>query len=155
MDKDGVFFHNARKDRSFARFDGYKIKPHEIEQKIESNKYVKYARLVGYFDENKRGIMPICHIVLEDEYKDIDTKDIVSDIVHNTIIADSTMSSRQIPSKFRIREAMPLTKNSKVDFNALIKEGLNGDEINVDVEETNLTVEKINIYKNCKTLKLK
>lgn len=155
MDRDGVFFHNARKDRSFARFDGYKIKPHEIEQKIESNKYVKYARLVGYFDENKRGIMPICHIVLKDEYKDTDQKDIVSDIVHNTIIADSTMSSRQIPSKFRIREAMPLTKNSKVDFNALIKEGLNGDEINVDVEETNLTVEKINIYKNCKTLKLK
>ena len=155
MDRDGVFFHNARKDRSFARFDGYKIKPHEIEQKIEANKYVKYARLVGYFDENKRGIMPICQIVLEDEYKDSDYIDIVSDIVNNTIIADSTMSSRQIPSKFRIRETMPLTKNSKVNFNALIEEGLTGDEINVDVEETNLNVEKINIYKNCKTLKLK
>lgn len=155
MDRDGVFFHNARKDRSFARFDGYKIKPHEIEKKIEENKYVKYAKLVGYFDENKRGIMPICHIVLEEEYKDISQIDIVSDIVNNTIIADPTMSSRQIPSKFKIREFMPLTKNSKVNFNALIAEGLTGDEISVNVEETNLNVEKIEIYKNCKTLELK
>lgn len=155
MDKDGVFFHNARKDRSFARFDGYKVKPHEIETKIETNKYVKYARIVGYYDESKRGFMPMCHIVLEDEFLDMDPKDIVSDIVHNTIIADSTMSSRQIPAKFKIREAMPLTKNSKVDFNKLASEGLTGDEINVDVEETNLSVGKINIYKNYKTLKLK
>lgn len=155
MDKDGVFFHKARKDRSFARFDGYKIKPYEIESVIESNKYVKYAKLVGYFDDNRRGIMPICHIVLEDEYVNDDQIDIVNDIVYNTIIANPTMSSRQIPSKFRIREKMPLTKNSKVDFNLLTNEGLDGSEINVDVTETNLNVEDIKIYKDVKTLKLK
>lgn len=155
MDKDGVFFHKARKDRSFARFDGYKIKPYEIESVIESNKYVKYAKLVDYHDEDKRGIMPLCHIVLEEEYQNEEHTHIINDIVYNTIIANPTMSSRQIPSKFRIREKMPLTKNSKVDFNTLKKEGLDGSEINVDVIETNLNVADIKIYKNVKTLKLK
>ena len=56
------------------------------------------------------------------------------------------MSSRQIPSKFKIRSSMPLTKNNKVDFNALRQEELDGTEINVDVRETNLSVEDIDIY---------
>lgn len=155
MDRDGVFFHKARKDRSFVRFDGYKIKPYEIESVIESSKYVKYAKLVGYFDEKKRGIMPICHIVLEDEYQFEDQINIINDIVYNTIIANPTMSSRQIPSKFKIREKMPLTKNSKVDFNTLTNEGLDGSEITIDVMETNLNVEDIKIYKDIKQLKLK
>ena len=43
---------------------------------------------------------------------------------------------------------MPLSKNSKIDFNALAKEPLDGSEIHVDVKETNLSVETINIYKN-------
>ena len=120
-----------------------------------NNKYVKYAKLVEYHDEDKRGIMPICHIVLEEEYQNEEQINIINDIVYNTIIANPTMSSRQIPSKFRIREKMPLTKNSKVDFNALKKEGIDGTEINVDVLETNLNVGDIKIYKNVKTLKLK
>ena len=60
------------------------------------------------------------------------------------------MSSRQIPAKFKIRASMPLSKNSKIDFNALAKEPLDGSEISVDVKETNLTVENISIYKETK-----
>ena len=56
----------------------------------------------------------------------------------------------QIPE---IRESMPLTKNSKVDFNALKNEPLDGSEINVDVSETNLTVDHIEIYKDTKKSK--
>ena len=76
-------------------------------------------------------------------------------IVYNNIIGDSTMSSRQIPAKFKIRESMPLTKNSKVDFNALKNEPLDGSEINVDVSETNLTVDHIEIYKDTKKSKIR
>ena len=64
------------------------------------------------------------------------------------------MSSRQIPAKFKVRESLPLTKNSKVDFNALKNEELTGEEINVDVSETNLSVSNIDIYKcNSKLIK--
>ncbi len=158
MDRDGIFYHLGRKDRSFARFDGYKIKPYEIESIIESHPLVKQARVVEYYDENYRGIMPICHITLNNEnIENIDSIKLVNEIVYDYIIKNPTMSSRQIPSKFKIRENMPLTKNSKVDFNKLKNEPLDNTEINVSVEETNLSVGSINIsYANKeKVLKLK
>ena len=156
MDKNGVFYHEARKDRSFTRFDGYKIKPYEIESIIEKNDKVKYAKLVEYFDDRQRGIMPMCHLVLKNnDISEEEKIEVIKDIVYNNIIGDSTMSSRQIPAKFKIRESMPLTKNSKVDFNALKNESLDGSEINVDVSETNLTVDHIEIYKDTKKPKIR
>lgn len=148
MDSDGIFYHQARKDRSFARFDGYKVKPYEIEKEILKNDNVSKVCLVEYFDEGKRGNMPICHVVLNKKTTDEENIEIVREIVYNQIIGNHDMSSRQIPSKFKIRTELPLTKNSKVDFKSLIKEGIDGTEINVDVEETNLAVDKIEIYKN-------
>lgn len=153
MDRDGFFYHKDRKDRSFCRVDGYKVIPYKIEEPIESNQYVKYAKIVGYYDDNTKGLMPICHIVLKDEYEDVDSIEVVRDIVYNTIISNPDMSSRQIPAKFKIRKSLPLTKNNKVDFRALTAEEFDGTEINVDIEENNLTVGEIKIYKNCKTLK--
>ena len=100
--------------------------------------------------------MPICHIVLNDNNISEEEKvEVVRDIVYNQIIANPTMSSRQIPSKFKVRETMPITKNGKVDFNSLKNEGLDGNEINVDVSETNLTVDHIDIYKDKKNIKVK
>lgn len=148
IDRNGILYHKDRKDRSFARVDGYKIKPHEIEAEIEKNSHVKYVRITPYFDEARRGIMPICHLVLnESDLSDEEKIEIVKEIVYKQIIDNHDMSSRQIPAKFKIRENMPLSKNSKIDFNALAKEPLDGSEICVDVKETNLTVENINIYK--------
>lgn len=150
MNRDGIFTFDSRKDRSFTRFDGYKVKPYEIEKIIEENEKIKYCRIVQYYDDKQRGLMPIAHIVLNDNNlldKEESIK-LVEEIVYKQIIANPNMSSRQIPSKFRIRENMPLSKNSKVSFNDLINEGLTGDEINVDIEETNLTVGSINIYKS-------
>lgn len=156
MDRDGIFYHESRKDRSFTRFDGYKIKPYEIESIIEKNAMVKYAKLVEYFDDRQRGIMPICHLVLNDSnLSEEEQIEVVRDIVYNNIIGNSTMSSRQIPSKFKIRMEMPLTKNSKIDFNALKNEPLDGSEINVDVSETNLTVDHIQIYRGSRNIKIR
>ncbi len=149
IDRNGIIYHKDRKDRSFARVDGYKIKPHEIEEEIEKNSHVKYVRITPYFDEARRGIMPMCHLVLnETDLSDEEQINIVREIVYKQIIDNHDMSSRQIPARFKIRESMPLSKNSKIDFNALAKEPLDGSEIHVDVKETNLSVETINIYKN-------
>lgn len=159
MNRDGIFTFDSRKDRSFTRFDGYKVKPYEIEKIIEENEKIKYCRIVQYYDDKQRGLMPIAHIVLNnnqllDEEESIK---LVEEIVYGQIIANPNMSSRQIPAKFRIRESLPLSKNSKVSFNELINEGLTGNEINVDVEETNLSVGNIKIYKptSSKILSLK
>lgn len=148
MDKDGIIYHQARKDRSFARFDGYKIKPFEIEKVIKEHEFVQNAILVEYFDDKQRGLMPICHIVLNKEVSEEEKLQIVRDIVYNKIISNPTMSSRQIPSRFKIRNSFPITKNSKIDINYLKNEGLDGSEIIVDVNETNLAVDDIKIYVN-------
>ena len=151
MDKDGCFFIDERKGRSFARIDGFKIKPSEIEKVIEENENVRYARIVPYYDKDIRGQMPICHLVLEkNDLNDEDEIAIVEDIVYNNIIGNPNMNSRQIPSKFKIRESLPLNKGNKVDFKSLEAEGVSGDEINVVVDETNVAVENIDIFKGKK-----
>lgn len=148
MSRDGIFTFESRKDRSFTRFDGYKIKPYEIEKVIEENAMIKYCRVVPYYDNKQRGLMPIAHLVLNEEIElnEEEKVSLINEIVYRQIIANPNMSSRQIPSKFRIRESMPLSKNGKINFNELINEGLKGTEINVDVEETNLSVGNIQIY---------
>ncbi len=157
MDKDGIFYFNSRKDRSFTRFDGYKIKPYEIEKELEKSPLVKYCRIVPYFDEKKRGLMPKAHIVLESQTTDSDLKKITEEIIKTQIIGNPDMSSRQIPAKIKYRDSLPLTANSKVNFNALTNEGYDGSEISVNVEETNLAVGTIEVVlpQQGKTLNLK
>lgn len=151
MDKDGCFFIGERKGRSFARVDGFKVKPSEIEKPIEENPNVKRARIVGYYDERMKGTMIICHLVLENEnLTEEDELKIVEEIVLKNIIGNPNMSSRQIPAKFKIRKSMPLNKGNKVDDIALREEELTGDEINVIVNETNVEVSSIDIYKGKK-----
>ncbi len=145
MDKDGVFYINARKDRSFARIDGYKVKPYEIEKEILKNENIHYAIIVDYYDDRIKGIMPICHVILKENCNE-DKLQIVNDIVYKQIISNPTMCSRQIPSKFKFRCDLPLTQNNKINFNALRTEKLDGSEINVDIYETNISIDKIEIY---------
>lgn len=146
MTRDGIFYHKARKDRSFNRFDGYKIKPYEIESEIIKNSKVQDVALVEYYDDKKRGNMPICHIATKEELTDDEKVELVKEIVNEGIIKNKDMSSRQIPAKFKIRESLPITKNGKTDINSLRAEELDGSEINVDIDETNLAVGDINIY---------
>lgn len=151
MDKDGCFYVEQRKDRSFSRFDGYKIKPSEIEKLIQENENIRYVQIVPYYDQEIKGTMPICHIVLEtDKLDEIKEEKIVEDIVYNSIISNPNMNSRQIPSKFKIRTFMPINKGGKIDFKQLEAEGLTGDEINVVVNETNIAIESIDIFKTPK-----
>ena len=148
MDKDGIFYFEARKDRSFTRYDGYKVKPSEIEKEIEKHPNVRYCKIVHYNDDTKNGFMPIAHIVLEDDVvinNDEDYEGIVREIIYEQIIGNPIMSTRQIPSKFKFRASLPLTKNSKIDFNALVREEIDGTEISVNVSETNLSVSNIEI----------
>ena len=147
MDRDGIFYHVDRKDRAFTRFDGYKVIPAKVEDAIVKNEKVKYAKVVPYFSEGHNGNMPICHLVLHENITSKDDKEkIVQEIVNKQIIGNPEMSSRQIPTKFKFREELPLSKNSKVDFVELTNEALTGEEINVDIHETNLAVEGITVY---------
>lgn len=145
MNRNGIFMFEARKDRSFTRFDGYKIKPYEIEKVVEESKTVKYCKITSYYSAPCKGLMPIAHIVLNNSDDFLDGKKVVRQIINEQFINNPNISSRQIPTKWRIRQSMPLTANSKVDFNLLQKEDLDGSEITVEIEETNLSVGEIRV----------
>ena len=146
-DRNGVFYYQSRKDRSFTRFDGYKYKSFEGERIIKQNANVKDCIIVPYFDEAKRGNMPLANIILNNENQtEEEKKSIIEEIIYTEFINNKETTSRQIPSRIKLRSSMPLTKNSKVSYKDLEKEGLTGEEYIIDIEETNLSVGEIKIY---------
>ena len=153
MNQDGIFFFEERKDRGFTRYDGYKVRPADIEKSICRNPYVKDCKIVSYYDSYNRGLMPIAHVILEDDvrvYSESDLVDITRNIIEEQIIGNNKMTSRQIPTRFKFRVEFPLTKNGKVSFKDLTAEPLDGTEIIVDIEETNLAVGNIKVYSPAK-----
>ena len=147
MDRNGVMTFLARSDRSITRFDGYKIKPHEVESIIKGYPSVQYCILSPIYDKEKFGNVVIADIVLQSHCipsREEQVK-LVDKLIHSQFINNPEVSARQIPAWFRFRESLPLTVNSKVNYNALANEPLNGSEVAVCIEETNISVGKISV----------
>ena len=145
MDRNGVMTFLSRSDRSITRFDGYKIKPYEVENIIKGYPDVQHCILSPVYDSEKFGNVAIADIVLQDSR--VPTREeqvkLVEKLIQTQFINNADVSARQIPAWFRFRERLPLTLNSKVDYNALTKEPLTGNEVAVLIEETNISVDKI------------
>lgn len=148
MNREGKMKFLSRKDRGFTRFDGYKIKPFEIENIIKRNKKVNYCVITAYTDISKHGNMPIAHIVLKEPTGLTRNQqvEIVEEIINSQFVLNPNVSARQIPTKFRFRKSLPFTVNGKIDFNLIAKEGLEGNEVSVEFEETNISVGKITVH---------
>lgn len=147
MNKDGVMKFLSRSDRSFTRYDGFKVKPYEIEDVIKSDPLVKYCVVSPYYVDDKFGYMPLAHIVLEDDVKmSVDEQTAyIENLVENLFIKNAAVSTRQIPSKFKIRNSLLFTPNGKIDYNALGAEEITGEEIGIELEETNISVGGITV----------
>lgn len=148
MDRKGVMTFLSRSDRSFTRYDGYKLKPFELENMIKSYEHVKYCVISPYYDENKIGNMPLVNIVLEDGVKLTNEERVVfvKQMIDDLFVKNVNVSSRQIPSRVRIRQEMPITKNGKIDFKILEYEEMDGTEIYIEMEETNISIGDIKVY---------
>lgn len=147
MDRNGIITFLSRSDRSFTRYDGFKVKPYEIENVIKQDPYIKYCIVAPYNDVEKYGNMPVANIVLIDgiEFTDDEKVSYVERLIKDYFVNNPSMSSRQIPSKFKFRDKLPLTVNGKVDFNFIINDGISGDEITVELEETNISIGNMKI----------
>lgn len=146
MDRNGIMYFLSRSDRSFTRYDGFKIKPYEIENVIKTDKNIKYCVISPYNDLEKYGNMPLANIVLNEELMSEEAKvEYVRKIINELFISNPSVSSRQIPSKFKFRTDMPITKNGKINYNALVSEGITGDEVSVELEETNISIGSIKV----------
>lgn len=147
MNRNGVMFFLTRSDRAFMRFDGFKVKPYEIENLIKNDTRIKYCIVTPYHSDEKNGQMIKATIVMEDniELTTEEQKEFVEEIIEKYFINNESVSARQIPTKFSFKNSLPLTANSKVDYKQVAKEGLNGEEITVEIEETNISVGSIKV----------
>jgi long-chain acyl-CoA synthetase len=148
MDKNGNMKFATRLDRTFPRFDGYKYKPYVIEKVLLSNPNVSECVIVEYEDQSKKGNMPIAHIVLKNNDLSLDEQyEIIKEIVYDNLLNNPEISTRQIPSKIKIREFLPLTPNSKINYQELKREEIDGSEFDVILDETNMAVSSVTVNK--------
>lgn len=143
MYKDGSMVFETRIDRTFTRFDGFKYKPYVIEEIIKDSPDIRECIINEYYDEKYKGFMPVANIVIGD--RNTESKRQIVENVINNLINNTTISTRQIPTKIRFLNEIPLTKNSKYNIKELINMGLTGEEYSINIEETNLSVGKIEI----------
>lgn len=149
MDKDGILHYLTRADRTFTRYDGFKVKPYKIEEMIKSHFQVKECVITSYYDERVQGMMPTANIVLEngDLLEEYTEEEICRAIIEECFVNNKEASSRQIPSKFRFLKELPLTKNGKIDYNNIESTDFDLCEIDVVCDETNILLGDIKIHK--------
>lgn len=148
MDQNGVLTFLSRSDRSFTRFDGYKMKAYEIEQIIMGDPRIKQCIVSPYYDEHLYGNMAVVDIIVQKEgcsSRD-DRIAFVQEVIQAQFVGNPNVSSRQLPTRWRFRNSFPLTSNSKINYNQLAKEPFDGTEICVDIDETNIMVSGIRVY---------
>ncbi len=147
-----------REDRAFARFDGHKIVPFDVESKFTANELIKQCMVVPYDDIDIRGKMPIAYVVPVRDLSVDEKNQIVENVVNNMVKSEDT-NNRDIPRKICFLEEMPTNAMSKNDFRELQNRELDGSEYTIDIKETNLSSSDVQIIKPCnqnvKVLKIK
>lgn len=148
MDRNGIMTFLSRSNRSFTRYDGYKIRPYLIENILKECSDIEDCIISPYENKKKHGNMILATIVLRDSKvlsSREEQRDFVEKIIYDHFVKNPEVISYQIPSRFRFRKEMPFTVNGKLDYNAITNEGLCGDEICVDLDETAISIGKITI----------
>ena len=155
MDKNGILTFLSRDDRGFTRYDGFKVKPYEIEKQIKNLPIIKDCIISSYEDEEKFGKMIKADIILKDGMENATEREVVEKIIKEAFTNNTGVSTRQIPTKFKFRQEFPMTINNKVNYREIENEQLTGDEISVIIDETNVSVSRITIIEpeNKKVLK--
>lgn len=143
MDRNGAMTFLQRNDRTFTRFDGYKIKPYEIEKQFRE--LTGMACVVApYMEKARHGFMPIAHLVAPGKaaLPRAEQAALVRKVIEQVFFNNPFVSSRQIPARYRLRDDLPLTVNAKVDYRAIAAEPLAAEDIILHLEETNLFLGK-------------
>ena len=136
-----IFF-EERSDRSFTRFDGYKIRPANIENALMKNPTINDCMIVQFEDEIRHGKMPIAHLVVNQDMSREHKIRFIHELVDEMLVSDQ-FATRDIPTRWRFRSAIPLTKMQKKDYKTLVIEPLEHDDIIVNITESNLLIKEI------------
>lgn len=149
--KDGVMSFDSRLDRGFPRCDGFNIKPGIIEETIESEPLIKYCVISPYYDETRLGNMVKATIVLNTPANnEEEIIEIVQKIINEKFINNHKLSARQIPTKYVFINEIPKTTNDKIDYNKIDEYETNENTINVEIDESNISINSIKVKGNTK-----
>lgn len=130
FDEDGFYYYEGRIKNVIAR-KSFKFAPKEIEDAILSHSKVAQCVVVGKYDKQE-GQVPSAHIVLTDN---TDKEKTLNEII---AIVNDTVQEFHRPTVYKIKPSIVITRNNKVNINALkiediatIPDGVNDAEISL------------------------
>lgn len=138
IDKNGIVSFLQRNDRTFARFDGFKVRPAVIERCVEDFCVFEKCVAFPYVLESHFGHSIAAALFVPGAYTagvDEKIKTVKSLLNHLVSIG---LSSREIPTRFYFREKAPVAKSGKLDYGAIKELAHQNDYVLVEIEETNL-----------------
>lgn len=119
IDEDGNLFITGRMKRMITRFDGFKVFPSAVEEKILTHSAVEKCCVVGRKDtRSDSGQLPVAFLVLKTRAHE-QNSEIVEEIKAH---CEKNLPEYARPVQFFIRETFPLTAAGKIDYRALEKE---------------------------------
>lgn len=140
MDEDGTISFIQRNDRTFARFDGFKVRPSAIERAAESFNGIEKCVVLPYSMENSVG-NAIAASLLAPDIPTVKT-DLKIEYLNGLLghLASMGLSSRELPTRFYFLEEIPMTKSGKLNYKAIEESNRWNDYALVRIEETNLII---------------
>ncbi len=146
MDRNGVLYFLTRSDRAFTRYDGFKVKPFQIENNIKALPEIKDCYITPYFDDEHKGNMIQANLLLKEDMDLTAIDQLVNDMIDDVFIKNYHASSRQIPTRIVIKKDYPVTLNGKVNY-AHGFDTISDDDLvyRVTFDETTISVDNIRI----------
>ena len=149
--EDGHYEYVERVDRMFPRYDGYNVYPLHIENLIQSFKEINECVIVPSFDPEKNGMVPKAYISLNDTADIEDKSKYIENFLVNSFLkhkedAPYKANYRDIPRSFVFVDKIPRNTMDKHDYH-LLKQGIQGEEYQVFVEEDNMGVSSLSVRK--------
>lgn len=139
FDEDGFFYYDGRIKNVIVK-GSYKFSSKEIENAILLNKNVSQCVVVGKYDNNF-GQVPSAHIVLKD---DSDIKKAFDEIIESV---NANVQEFHRPAVYKIKNSIIITRNNKVNINALKIEDIATIVENVNDAEISLSNDNEYDYK--------
>ena len=113
-DEDGFFYFHGRL-KNIIKKAAFAFGTEEIVNAVMKSKHVSNCVVVPKFDK-EFGEVPSCHFVLKKTDDSTDYDDIMDSVVGHV---NENVQEFHRPSTYKIRNNFPLTRNNKIDFNAL------------------------------------
>ncbi|MQS52742.1 D-alanine--poly(phosphoribitol) ligase subunit DltA [Companilactobacillus mishanensis] len=113
-----LLFYKGRTDFQI-KMHGYRIELEEVDSLLANLSQVKQSCTVPLYNNKKQVNKIIAHVVLEDQFKNSDNKELNQQI--KSELKKNTMDY-MIPNVFKFVEQLPISKNGKIDRKALIGE---------------------------------